>query len=518
MKNKKIFNFIHFTDQSLRFQFLAVIAILLIIPVLVIMYDLFFASRSEEAMLKEREEKLGSLIETLVIPQIKESVSYSIGDANINNLSTKDRVDYLKTAFDQTAKPLVPSNPGVRFGLYIPETGQIYVHGFLHQYRKLSPTEQRIREKRIMDEAKDGIINVAAGGQPLARLTNSLNDQTYEYLSPVYIDKKLVAVALADQRVHPIFAQSRYFLDLTRYITLFALIISIFGALIIIHNLAGGVRKILDGLKTMEKDLHQRIPDLPGEAGQIAQAINKMAASLAEKDQLEEELRRSERLAALGRLVTGVAHELRNPIGVIKTTVQLMKGELNEVGNIDEYIRVINEQINRQNRVIQELLDFGRPSKHIVQSASINSLLEKVLTFTSPMLRQHNIKLEQKLDEGLPFVEVDAERIKQVFVNLILNAIQAMSDGGTLTISTYRDHRWAYTEFTDTGQGISPVEISSIFDPFYTTKENGTGLGLSISNQIVRMHGGHINVESTHKQGTTFSVKLPLPESWDLYS
>jgi signal transduction histidine kinase len=511
MKSKKINSLIHFTSQSLRFQFLAVIAILLIIPVLIIMYDLFFASRSEEAMLREREEKLGSLIETLVIPQIKELVNYSIGNANINNLSTEDRVHYLKTAFDQAAKPLVPSNPGIRFGLYIPETGQIYVHGFLHQYRNLSPAEQRIREKRIMDEAKDGIINVAAGGQPLARLTNSLNDQTYEYLSPVYIDKKLVGVAWADQRIHPIFAQSRYFLYLTRYITLFALIISIFGALIIIHNLAGGVSKILNGLKIMEKDLHQRIPDLPGEVGQIAQAVNKMAASLAEKEKLEEELRRSERLAALGRLVTGVAHELRNPIGVIKTTVQLMNGELNQVGNIDEYIRVINEQINRQNRVIQELLDFGRPSKHVVQSASINSLLEKVLTFTLPMLRQHNIKLEQKLDENLPFVEVDAERIKQVFVNLILNAIQAMPDGGTLTISTYRDHEWAYTDFTDTGQGISSEEISSIFDPFYTTKENGTGLGLSISNQIVRMHGGHINVESTQKQGTTFSVKLPLP-------
>lgn len=510
--------FYRFSGKTLRFQFLAVIAILLIIPVLVIMYDIFFASRSEEAMLKEREEKLGTLVEKTVIPKIKNSVTQSLGDTDIHNLSTENRVSHLKKAFDQASEPLVPTNPGMRFGLYIPETGQIFVQGFLHQYRKLSPDQQREREKRIMDEARDGFLNVAAGGQPLARLTSSLNDQTYEYLSPLYFNNQLVAVAWADQGVHPIFAQSRFFRTMTRYFTLFALIISAFGALFIIHNLTSGVSRITQSLKIMEKDLRQTIPDLPGEVGQIAQAINKMALSLAEKEKLEEELRRSERLAALGRLVTGVAHELRNPIGVIKTTVQLMENDFKEVSNSNEYMRVIKEQINRQNNVIQELLDFGRPSKHVVQSASINSLLEKVLTFTSPMLRQHKIDLVENYDNSIPTIEVDAERIKQVFVNLILNAVQAMPDGGTLTIRTYHDEKWLYTDFTDTGPGISPSEITSIFDPFYTTKENGIGLGLSISNQILRTHGGHINVESTKEQGTTFSVKLPLPETWDLYS
>lgn len=268
----------------------------------------------------------------------------------------------------------------------------------------------------------------------------------------------------------------------------------------------------------MERDLSHPIPDLPGEIGQIAQEINKMAESLAEKEKLEEELRRSERLAALGHLVTGVAHELRNPIGVVKTTVQLMEKDFAHISETKEYVKVINEQISRSNRVIEELLDFGRPSKQIVQSASINALLEKVLTFTSSMLRQQRIQLKLQLDESIPAAEVDAERIKQVFVNLILNATQAMPDGGTLTIRTYHDNKWAYTDFTDNGQGIDSSELDSIFDPFYTTKESGTGLGLSISHQIVRMHGGHINVRSHVKEGTTFTVQLPLPEILDLYN
>ena len=507
----KIFNF---KDSTLRLQFLVVIAVLLIIPVLVMMYDIFFASRSDEIMLKDREEKIGSVIETVVIPNLKQQLTQSLGNKNINSLSTRERASYLKQAFDNSTRVLMPSNPGVRFGLYIPENGHIFVNGFLHQYRELSPDEQLARERRVLKEANNGLVAVAASGKPLARLTSSLNDETFEYLYPVFIDNKLIAVAWADERLHPIYAQSRLFRLLTRYFTLLALFFGGTGAILIIHNLASGVSRIKDGLSKMEKDIHYHIPELSGEVGQIATAINKMASSLAEKEKLEEELRRSERLAALGRLVTGVAHELRNPIGVIKTTMQILESDLKTVPGteifLNEPVKIIYEQINRQNRVIQELLDFGRPSKQIIQSASINSLLEKILTFTSPMLREHNIKLVTNFEPELPAVMVDAERIKQVFVNLLLNGIQAMPGSGTLTIRTYNIEDWVCIDFIDTGQGISPNEIGSIFDPFFTTKEYGTGLGLSISHQIIKAHGGVINVESTEGIGTIFTVKLHL--------
>lgn len=498
----------------MRSQFLLVITVLLIIPVLVMMYDIFFATRSDEIMLKDREEKLGSVIETIVIPNTKQQFSEALGSRDINSIKIKDRVAYLKQAFDYSTSMLLPSNPGVRFGLFIPETGQIFVHGFLHQYRELSPDEQLTRERRVLKEANSGLIAVAASGKPLARLTSSLNDETFECLYPVSIGNKLVAVAWADERLHPIYAQSRLFRTLTRYFTLVALFFGGTGAILIIHNLSSLVSRIKDGLGKMEKDIHYHIPELSGEAGQIARAINKMASSLAEKEKLEEELRRSERLAALGRLVTGVAHELRNPIGIIKTTMQIMENDLKTVPGtkmfLNEPTQIIYEQINRQNRIIQELLDFGRPSKPAIQSASINSLLEKILTFTSPMLREHNIKLIINFDQELPAVLVDAERIKQVFVNLLLNGIQAMPESGTLTIKTYGLEDWVCIDFIDTGQGIPPAEIGSIFDPFYTTKEYGTGLGLSISHQIIKAHGGVINVESTEGIGTIFTVKLHL--------
>lgn len=496
--------------RSLRTQFLLILATLLLIPVLVMLYDIFFASKSDEIMLRDRETRLRSLIMTIVVPGIQDRLQkqHPASDdwANVNSSDIKA----FQQAFNEVTAPLVPSFPGVRIGLYLPESDQIFVQGFLHQYRKLSPEESREREKRIMEEAKTGLLAVVASQQPLARLTSSLNDETYEYLAPVFYNNKLVAVAWADERLHPIFAQSRSFRLLTRYISLSIFFLAALGALIFVHNLTAGVSRIKEGLMLMKTDLNKLLPEMPGEAGEIARAINAMAISLAQKEQLEEELRRSERLASLGRLVTGVAHELRNPIGVVKATVQVMEAEFKNQPEIQEFTSVIKEQVDRQNRVIQELLDFGRPHTPVVQPLCINDILHRVLTFTSPMLRQHSIELVTELAEDMPKLSADPERMKQVFVNMILNAIQAMPRGGKLLIQSGLDGEQAFISFTDSGEGIAPENLAHIFEPFYTTKSQGTGLGLSISHQIVTSHGGRIHVSSRPGEGSTFTIVLPL--------
>jgi len=421
-------------------------------------------------------------------------------------------VKFLEKAFNNTASFLVPSHPGIRFGLYIPENEKIFIKGFLHQYRSLTPEQKEKREERVLSEAKSGLTAVAASGKPLSRLTRSLNDETYEYLVPVYHNGELAAVVWADTRLNPILAQSRNFLAITKYAAIFGLFFGTLGSLFIIRNLTISVNTIKNGLRNMREDIRRRIPEMGGEIGEIASAINKMASSLEEKEKLEEELRRSERLAALGRLVAGVAHELRNPIGIVKTTTQLMEQELRDkVPDILEFSSVIKEQVERQNRVIKELLDFGRPSKPVIENVSVNSLLEKVLVFTKAMLRQHSINLELALAGKLPSIQVDGEQMKQVFVNLILNAVQAMPGGGKLTIRTFAGEGHVVIQFKDTGEGIPPGELKNIFDPFYTTKDNGTGLGLSISHRIVTLNGGAIDVKSD-EAGTVFTLKFPLPE------
>ncbi|SDH69439.1 ATP-binding protein [Desulfosporosinus hippei] len=497
-------------NKSFASQIMFVVSAILLIPILVMMYDIFFSGAKDEMLLTTKEERLGTMVNATVQGLTKGLEGYSL---EYSSPLSKTDIKTIANAFDSIAKPLADGNPGVRLGLYIPETNDLFVYGFLHQYRPQTPEEIKAREYRILNEASSGLIAVKATKEPLARIAGSLGDQAFEYLVPVIKDGKLIAIAWADEQVHPVFAQSRQFSLITRYMTLFGLILGLGTALYIIHNLASEVQIIKNGILSMQEDSDKRLPTLPGEIGEVVQAINNMADNLKEKKRLEEELMRSERLVALGRLVTGVAHELRNPLAIVKSTVQVMEGEFKTQQGLSEYTKVICEQVDRGNLVIKELLDFGRPSRPIVSPTELNSLLSSVLTFTYPMLRQNKIQLEKRFEPNLPLVNIDMDRMKQVFVNLIINSVQAMHNGGKLIIQSQAKAETIEVQITDTGTGIEASDLSRVFDPFYTTRDDGAGLGLSISYQIIHMHLGNIWVAETSPRGTTIIVSIPKSNS-----
>ncbi|AET67682.1 signal transduction histidine kinase, nitrogen specific [Desulfosporosinus orientis DSM 765] len=492
-------------NTSFATQIMVTFSAIMLIPILVMVYDIFFSGVKDEMLLKTKEERLGTMVNA-TIQGLNESLQR--WNAEFHSPLTPEDTRLIANAFE-VAKPLADANPGVRLGLYIPETNDLFVYGFLHQYRPQTPEEIKARENRVLDEASSGLVAVNATKKPLSRITGSLGNQTFEYLMPVVEGERLVAIAWADEQVHPVFAQSRQFSIIARCLTLLGLILGLGAALYVIHNLANEVQIIKNGILSMQEDSEKRLPSLPGEIGEVVQAINTMADNLKEKKRLEEELMRSERLVALGRLVTGIAHELRNPLGIVKATVQVMEGEFKSQPDLQEYTQVICEQVDRGNRVIKELLDFGRPSKPIVSPVNLNSLLESVLTFTYPMLRQNKIELEKKFEPGLPMLNIDMDRIKQVFVNLILNSIQAMHGGGKLIIQSVDCKDTIDVHFIDSGSGINPQDLPHVFDPFYTTKDDGAGLGLSICYQIIQMHRGKIWVSDTSPSGTTMTVSLP---------
>lgn len=495
-----------FKNKSFASQIMFTVSAILLIPILVMTYDIFFSSAKDEMLLKTKEERLGTMVNATV-----QGLSEELDRSNVkysSPLSSED-IDTLADAFNKIAKPLADGNQGVRLGLYIPETKDLYVNGFLHQYRPQTPEEEKAREYRVLDEASSGLVAVNATKEPLSRITGSLGNQTFEYLMPVMQQGRLIAIAWADEQVHPVFAQSRQFSLITRYLTLFGLFFGLGAALYVIHNLATEVQMIKNGILSMEEDSDKRLPSMPGEIGEVVQAINNMADHLKAKKRLEEEIMRSERLVALGRLVTGVAHELRNPLGIVKATVQVMEGEFKTQQGLKEYTKVICEQIDRGNRVIKELLDFGRPSKPIVSPTELNALLESVLTFTYPMLRQNKIELEKRFEPNLPLTNIDRDRMKQVFVNLILNAIHAMQGGGKLIIESIDEEESIVINFIDSGTGIEANDLPRVFDPFYTTRDDGAGLGLSISYQFIHMHKGKIWVCETSPKGTTMAVSIP---------
>ncbi len=245
---------------------------------------------------------------------------------------------------------------------------------------------------------------------------------------------------------------------------------------------------------------------------------------------LKERMRRSDRLATLGMIAAGIAHEVKNPLVGIRGAAQLMRSELRsdaagsrlDSGSFEEYLDVIMKEADRLNNVLEGILDFTRLSPSESKGINIHSIIDRVLLLHEEQARQSGIVLSRMYDPSLPEVLGNEDQLVQVFLNIIKNAVEVMPSGGKLTVVTRmsdlftsvqadgKKHRLMVVKVSDTGKGITPEQLNNIFTPFFTTKDRGVGLGLALSYQIVQEHLGTIRVESHEGEGTTFSVYLPL--------
>lgn len=233
---------------------------------------------------------------------------------------------------------------------------------------------------------------------------------------------------------------------------------------------------------------------------------------LVEVKHLQDQVRRNERLTALGNLAAGVAHEIRNPLSSIKGFATYLAGKITGEGPDKEAAKVMIQEVDRLNRVVSELLEFARPGEMRLKSGNINDVVERTLRLAGSDASAKGISAHFTRDDSLPLVPVDAERLTQALLNLFLNAIQAMERGGSLEVSASLDRETGRlgVRIADTGRGMSPEMLSGIFNPYFTTKPSGTGLGLAIVHRIVEGHNGEIKVESQPGKGTTFTLLLPL--------
>jgi two-component system, NtrC family, sensor histidine kinase HydH len=232
---------------------------------------------------------------------------------------------------------------------------------------------------------------------------------------------------------------------------------------------------------------------------------------LREIRNLREKVRRSERLASLGRLAAGVAHEIRNPLSSIRGFAQYFVKRFSGQSEEEGYASVMVKEVDRLNRVITELLDFAGPKEPHRELQSLEAIVEHTLKLLAPDLAAHGVKVERGYDAGIKPVSVDRDRISQVFLNIILNAIESMDQGGKMRIMLNGRSSPPAVEISiaDTGAGIPPADLEKVFEPFFSTKRKGTGLGLAIVHQIVESHGGTIRAESVAGKGTTFRIYLP---------
>jgi signal transduction histidine kinase len=226
-------------------------------------------------------------------------------------------------------------------------------------------------------------------------------------------------------------------------------------------------------------------------------------------------IRRADRLASLGTLTAGLAHEIRNPLVAIKTLTQLLPERLEDDEFRGEFLKIAAGEVDRISTLVEELLDFTRPSDPKLDFENINTILDGMILLVSTETKKKQVDILRSYASDLPHVQVDREQIKQVFLNILLNAVQATSKNGKITVKTRSfikpgGEPYIQIECTDTGCGIASEHIEEIFNPFFTTKSTGSGLGLSISHQIVKDHRGYIEVESQLGKGSSFFINLPV--------
>lgn len=229
---------------------------------------------------------------------------------------------------------------------------------------------------------------------------------------------------------------------------------------------------------------------------------------ITEMYQLEEEIRRADKLSAIGVMASGVAHEIRNPLGIVKTIAQTIKSS-DRIDEMDlEGINIIIEEVDRANSVIKEILDFSKVEKGELLISNVYELVNDVIKITHKFAENNLVSIETDVEDNL-YCMMDVSKMKQVLMNLIMNAVDAMPDGGTVRISGKKQNEKVVLQVLDSGFGISEKQLDNIFNPFYTTKDKGTGLGLSITHKIIKDHNGSIKVKSTTEKGTEFIIELP---------
>ncbi len=271
-----------------------------------------------------------------------------------------------------------------------------------------------------------------------------------------------------------------------------------------------GVQSIIEGEVGVEVPVVGQ-----GEIKQLSLSFNRMSVKLKklidETKSAQENLVKTEKLYAVGEFSAGIAHEIKNPLTPIKMLINTAKDKGKPL--TDKDIDVIDEEISRIDSIVKGILAFARPESSEKTKVKINSLLQEVIAVTRAKMEQSDVQLVEKYLPSLSEISGNHDSLKQVFLNIILNAMQAMDgDGGTLTVETFAENGNVEVAIRDTGVGIAKKDIEKIFDPFFTTKKEGTGMGLALTYTIINDHSGKIEMDSTLGVGSVVKVKLPVDE------
>ncbi len=339
--------------------------------------------------------------------------------------------------------------------------------------------------------------------------------------SPIFnIDRKVIGilyVGILEEKYNQI---TRHATIVSLMVILISIGVAALLAIYLIRGIITPIQQLVAASMQMAEGNYIKKIDIisTDEMGYLCETFNRMIDAIAERDRklkerTEMQIVQSEKLASLGRLASGIAHEINNPLtGVLSYSIALSE-EIQDPRH-QEDLKVIIDETMRCREIVRGILDFARETRLDKRPGDINKIIVELLAILEKHLNFQHIRIKKDLAENLPEINIDANQIKSVFNNLALNAVDAMHNGGDLTIRTRYDeaNKKIVATVSDTGMGIKAENLMKIFDPFFTTKETGkgTGLGLSVTYGIVQRHNGTIRVESTEGKGTVFTVEFPV--------
>ena len=472
---------------------------------------LVFVLIGSTAVLVERNHR-----DTIVSERKKRAVELA---TSLATESTNDLLSYNYVALEQAVSGL-SQRPDVLYGIILDKEGAVAADslgGALTGKTLDDPIARRAaatREPLIQEYWRDP-------GRELV----------YDVAVPVLIDDSKqkwgvvrIGISLASMRR-----------ELTRsrvQIALLGVLGALLGSgasLLLARGIVTPIQKLARGADAVGKgDLSQHI-DVPtqDELGHLAEAFNEMTRKLARMRELEDQLQRSMRLAALGTLAAGIAHDVQNPLGTVRLICEGLAERPDDPSIREKFNRMVPRELERVSRIIEDMMELARPSNMQLQPLDINGIVSQALDLYEPQCKDHNVEVQRALASNLPPALVDWQRIHRSFTNIIQNAIQAMPKGGILTVATARAavaspslirgdpivrdpaREFVRITFGDTGKGIPNDILARIFDPFFTTKGQGLGLGMAIAHRMIEDHGGRIEVSSEEGKGTTFAIYLP---------
>lgn len=429
---------------------------------------------------------------------------------NLMELSVANRLYRLDVLQLETIAREAKALPDVEYAYIYDGKGRI-VGDFHEDRRRLFSTFTDELGRKILN-SQDTLVQI-----------DNLND-ILDVSKPVNLNHERLGGIRLGLDLKPLFAQIR---GITIHAVVIATLIFLIGVgviFVITVRFIKPIERLIMGAKHIEEgDLEYRVNiERDDEIGTLGVAFDQMGERLLQRErelkQSQDTLRRADRLSSLGLLTAGLAHEIRNPLVAIRTFTQLLPERYNDPEFRQGFQSLALKEVDRICGLITDLLSFARPSKPNVAPVDVNEVVDNIARILESQAKEKNIAIMRQFGANLPKVWIDREQMKQVFMNLILNAIQAMQGAGTITLmsrtvtknGTQPAADFVQIEVKDNGVGIPEENLQHIFDPFFTNKDEGSGLGLAVSHQIVQEHGGFVTIESKVGTGTSFFVHVPV--------